>query len=65
VKRLGLDTDPDVSLNPMGGTGAARLAALESGLLDAVILDCPENRSSAALLTAPFERHALVIGDLG
>jgi NitT/TauT family transport system substrate-binding protein len=43
LKRLGLDPERDVSLNPMGGTGAARLAALESGVVDAVILESPDN----------------------
>jgi NitT/TauT family transport system substrate-binding protein len=43
LKRLGLDPERDVSLNPMGGTGAGRLAALESGVVDAVILESPDN----------------------
>jgi NitT/TauT family transport system substrate-binding protein len=43
LKRLGFDPERDVSLNPMGGTGAARLAALESGVVDAVILESPDN----------------------
>jgi NitT/TauT family transport system substrate-binding protein len=43
LKRLGLDPDRDVFLNPMGGTGASRLAALESGVVDAVILESPDN----------------------
>ena len=43
LKRLGLDPEKDVSLNPMGGTGASRLAALESGVVDAVILESPDN----------------------
>jgi NitT/TauT family transport system substrate-binding protein len=43
LKRLGLDPERDVFLNPMGGTGASRLAALESGVVDAVILESPEN----------------------
>ena len=43
LKRLGLDPERDVSLNPMGGTGASRLAALESGVVDAVILESPDN----------------------
>ena len=43
LKRLGLDPERDVLLNPMGGTGAGRLAALESGVVDAVILESPDN----------------------
>jgi NitT/TauT family transport system substrate-binding protein len=43
LKRLGLDPERDVVLNPMGGTGASRLAALESGVVDAVILESPDN----------------------
>jgi NitT/TauT family transport system substrate-binding protein len=43
LKRLGLDPERDVFLNPMGGTGASRLAALESGVVDAVILESPDN----------------------
>jgi NitT/TauT family transport system substrate-binding protein len=43
LKRLGLDPERDVALNPMGGTGAGRLAALESGVVDAVILESPDN----------------------
>ncbi len=43
LKRLGLDPERDVLLNPMGGTGASRLAALESGVVDAVILESPDN----------------------
>jgi ABC-type nitrate/sulfonate/bicarbonate transport system substrate-binding protein len=43
LKRLGLDAERDVFLNPMGGTGASRLATLESGVVDAVILESPDN----------------------
>jgi NitT/TauT family transport system substrate-binding protein len=43
LKRLGLDPERDVFLNPMGGTGAGRLAALDSGVVDAVILESPDN----------------------
>jgi NitT/TauT family transport system substrate-binding protein len=43
LKRLGLDPERDVLLNPMGGTGASRLASLESGVVDAVILESPDN----------------------
>jgi len=43
LKRLGLDPERDVFLNPMGGTGASRLAALDSGVVDAVILESPDN----------------------
>jgi NitT/TauT family transport system substrate-binding protein len=43
LKRLGLDPERDVFVNPMGGTGASRLAALESGLVDAVVLESPDN----------------------
>ena len=43
LKNIGLDVDRDVFLNPMGGTGASRLAALDSGVVDAVILESPDN----------------------
>lgn len=43
LKNLGLDPERDVFLNPMGGTGASRLAALDSGVVDAAILEMPEN----------------------
>jgi NitT/TauT family transport system substrate-binding protein len=43
LRHYGLDPDRDVSLNPFGGTGAGRLAALESGVVDASILEVPEN----------------------
>ena len=43
AKNYGLDVERDVFLNPMGGTGASRLAALESGVVDAVILESPDN----------------------
>lgn len=43
LKHYGLDPERDVSLNPFGGAGAARLAALESGVVDASILEVPEN----------------------
>lgn len=43
LKRVGLDPDRDVQVNPMGGTGAGRLAVLESGVADATILDVPHN----------------------
>jgi NitT/TauT family transport system substrate-binding protein len=43
LKNIGLDVERDVFLNPMGGTGASRLAALESGVVDAVILESPDN----------------------
>lgn len=43
LKKVGLDSERDVFLNPMGGTGASRLAALESGVVDAVILESPDN----------------------
>lgn len=43
LRNLGLDPERDVFLNPMGGTGAGRLAALDSGVVDAAILEMPEN----------------------
>ncbi|MGE5305091.1 MAG: ABC transporter substrate-binding protein [Alphaproteobacteria bacterium] len=43
LKKLALDPERDVFLNPMGGTGASRLAALDSGVVDAAILEMPEN----------------------
>jgi len=43
LRNVGLDSERDVFLNPMGGTGASRLAALESGVVDAVILESPDN----------------------
>jgi NitT/TauT family transport system substrate-binding protein len=41
--KVGLDPDRDVELNPMGGTGAGRFAALESGVVDAAVLELPYN----------------------
>lgn len=43
LRNLGLDPERDAFLNPMGGTGAGRLAALDSGVVDAAILEMPEN----------------------
>jgi NitT/TauT family transport system substrate-binding protein len=43
MKHFGLDADRDVSIIPMGGGDASRLAALESGLTDATILGIPFN----------------------
>lgn len=43
LRHYGLDPERDVFLNPFGGTGAGRLAALESGVVDASILEVPEN----------------------
>lgn len=43
LKHYGLDSERDVFLNPMGGTGTSRLAALESGVVDASVLEMPEN----------------------
>lgn len=43
LRNLGFDPERDVFLNPMGGTGAGRLAALDSGVVDAAILEMPEN----------------------
>jgi NitT/TauT family transport system substrate-binding protein len=43
VKHFGLDADRDVSIMPMGGGDASRLAALESGVADATVLGIPFN----------------------
>jgi NitT/TauT family transport system substrate-binding protein len=43
LSKVGLDPDRDVELNPMGGTGAGRFAALESGVVDAAVLELPYN----------------------
>jgi NitT/TauT family transport system substrate-binding protein len=43
MKHFGLDADRDVSIMPMGGGDASRLAALESGIADATILGIPFN----------------------
>jgi NitT/TauT family transport system substrate-binding protein len=43
LRQLGLEPGRDVSILPMGGTAAARLAVLESGAVDASLLSVPEN----------------------
>jgi NitT/TauT family transport system substrate-binding protein len=43
LRHLGLDPARDVSILPMGGTAAGRLAVLESGAVDAALLSVPEN----------------------
>jgi NitT/TauT family transport system substrate-binding protein len=43
LRQLGLDPARDVSILPMGGTAAGRLAVLESGAVDAALLSVPEN----------------------
>ncbi|HSE84610.1 MAG TPA: ABC transporter substrate-binding protein [Candidatus Binatia bacterium] len=43
LRHLGLEPGRNVSILPMGGTTAARLAVLESGAVDASLLSVPEN----------------------
>lgn len=43
LRHIGLEPGRDVSILPMGGTAAARLAVLESGAVDASLLSVPEN----------------------
>jgi NitT/TauT family transport system substrate-binding protein len=43
LRQLGLEPGRDVSILPMGGTAAGRLAVLESGTVDAALLSVPEN----------------------
>ena len=43
LKHVGLEPGKDVSILPMGGTAAGRLAVLESGAVDASLLSVPEN----------------------
>ncbi|MGH7816841.1 MAG: ABC transporter substrate-binding protein, partial [Candidatus Binatia bacterium] len=43
LRHVGLEPGKDVSILPMGGTAAGRLAVLESGAVDAALLSVPEN----------------------
>jgi len=43
LRHVGLEPGKDVSILPMGGTAAGRLAVLESGAVDASLLSVPEN----------------------
>ena len=43
LRHFGLEAGKDVTVAPVGGTGAARLAVLEQGLVDASLLSVPEN----------------------
>jgi ABC-type nitrate/sulfonate/bicarbonate transport system substrate-binding protein len=43
LRHVGLEPGKNVSILPMGGTGASRLAVLESGAVDASLLSVPEN----------------------
>lgn len=43
LRHVGLEPGKDVSVLPMGGTAASRLAVLESGTVDASLLSVPEN----------------------
>ena len=43
LRHVGLEPGRDVSILPMGGTAAGRLAVLESGAVDASLLSVPEN----------------------
>ena len=43
LRQLGLESGRDVTILPMGGTAAGRLAVLESGAVDAALLSVPEN----------------------
>jgi NitT/TauT family transport system substrate-binding protein len=43
LRHFGLEPGRDVTILPMGGTAAGRLAVLESGAVDASLLSVPEN----------------------
>jgi ABC-type nitrate/sulfonate/bicarbonate transport system substrate-binding protein len=43
LRHVGLEPGRDVSILPMAGTAAGRLAVLESGAVDAALLSVPEN----------------------
>ncbi len=43
LRHFGLEPGRDVSVLPMGGSAAGRLAVLESGVVDASLLSVPEN----------------------
>jgi NitT/TauT family transport system substrate-binding protein len=43
LRHIGLEPGRDVTILPMGGTAAGRLAVLESGAVDASLLSVPEN----------------------
>lgn len=43
LRHFGLEPGKDVSILPMGGTAAGRLAVLDSGAVDASLLSVPEN----------------------
>ena len=43
LRHVGLEPGRDVSILPMGGTAAGRLAVLEAGAVDAALLSVPEN----------------------
>jgi ABC-type nitrate/sulfonate/bicarbonate transport system substrate-binding protein len=43
LRHFGLEPGKDVSVAPIGGSGAGRLAVLEQGLVDASLLSVPEN----------------------
>lgn len=43
LRYVGLEPGRDVSILPMGGTAAGRLAVLESGAVDGALLSVPEN----------------------
>jgi NitT/TauT family transport system substrate-binding protein len=43
LRHFGLEPGKDVLVTPVGGSGAARLAVLEQGLVDASLLSVPEN----------------------
>jgi NitT/TauT family transport system substrate-binding protein len=43
LRHFGLEPGKDVSVAPIAGSGAARLAVLEQGLVDASLLSVPEN----------------------
>ena len=43
LRHFGLEPGKEVTVVPIGGSGAARLAMLEQGLVDASVLSVPEN----------------------
>ena len=60
LRHFGLEPGKDVTVTPMGGSGAGRLAVLESGLVDASLLSVPEN-----IIAAQKGYHELIfLGDI-
>lgn len=60
LRHFGLEPGKDVTVAPIGGSGAGRLAILEQGLVDAAVLSVPEN-----IIALQRGYHELIfIGDI-